>query len=78
MKRYRNDLASQAKLKKLKQDLADAEDQLSETKRDHANDMRSQGYDQMSEDLSKMLEDTEYEISHNADKQLEIITSMLD
>lgn len=71
-------MASQAKKKKLEQDLKDAQDELNNTKRDHANDMREQGYDKMSEDLSKMLEDTEYEISHNADKQLEIITSMLD
>lgn len=40
--------------------------------------MQEQGYTQMSEDLSNLLEDTEYEISHNADKQLEIINSMLD
>ena len=51
---------------------------MDETKRDHAQDMQEQGYDKMSDDLNKMLEDTEYEIAHNADKQLEIITSMLD
>ena len=34
--------------------------------------------DQMSQDLSDLLEDTEYEISHNADKQNEIIQSMLN
>lgn len=73
-----NNLADQARLKKLKQDLADAESELNDTKRDHAQDMQEQGYTQMSEDLSNLLEDTEYEISHNADKQLEIINSMLD
>lgn len=73
-----NNLADQARLKKLKQDLADAQDELADTKRDHAQDMQEQGYTQMSEDLSNLLEDTEYEISHNADKQLEIINSMLD
>lgn len=72
-----NDAASQAKLKKLKQDLADAEDTLSETQRDHRNDMISQGYDKISEDMSSMLENVEYDISHSADKQLEIINSML-
>lgn len=55
-----------------------AEQDLQDTKRDHANDMQSQGYDKLSEDLKTSLEDTEYEISHNADKQLEIINSMLD
>ena len=73
-----NNLADQARLKKLKQDLADAQDELADTKRDHAQDMQEQGYDKLSEDLSSLLEDTEYEISHNADKQLEIINSMLD
>lgn len=73
-----NDAASQAKLKKLKQDLADAEDTLSETQRDHRNDMISQGYDKISDDMADMLENTTYEISHNADKQLEIINSMLN
>ena len=58
--------------------MKDAQDTLDETKRDHAQDMQEQGYDKMSDDLNKMLEDTEYEIAHNADKQLEIITSMLD
>lgn len=72
-----NDAASQAKLKKLKQDLADAEDTLSETQRDHRNDMISQGYDKISDDMADMLENVEYDISHSADKQLEIINSML-
>ena len=73
-----NDAASQAKLKKLKQDLADAEDTLSETQRDHRNDMISQGYDKISDDMADMLENVEYDISHSADKQLEIINSMLN
>lgn len=62
----------------MKQQLKEAEDDLADTKRDHANDMQSQGYDKLSEDLKQSLDDTEYEISHNADKQLEIINSMLD
>lgn len=65
-------------MKKLKEQLKSAEDELSDTKRDHANDMQSEGYDKLSDDLQQMLEDTEYEISHNADKQLEIIDSMLN
>lgn len=40
--------------------------------------MQSQGFDKLSSDLQETLENTEYEISHNADKQLEIINSMLD
>lgn len=73
-----NNLSAQAQLKKLRQELQDAEDELADTKREHAQDMQEQGYDKMSDDLDQMLEDLEYDIAHNADKQLEIITSMLD
>nr|DAR44053.1 MAG TPA: chromosome segregation ATPase [Caudoviricetes sp.] len=73
-----NNLADKAKAKQLAAQIKEKEEELADTKRDHAQDMQEQGYTQMSEDLSNLLEDTEYEISHNADKQLEIITSMLD
>ena len=62
----------------MKQQLSEAEQDLDDTKRDHANDMQSQGFDKLSSDLKETLENNEYEISHNADKQLEIINSMLD
>lgn len=62
----------------MKQQLKEAQEDLDDTKRDHAYDMQSQGFDKLSEDLKTSLDDTEYEISHNADKQLEIINSMLD
>lgn len=73
-----NDAASQAKRKKLLQDLKDAQDTLDDTQRDHRNDMISQGYDKLSDDMSEMLDNVEYDISHSTDKQLEIINSMLD
>lgn len=62
----------------MKQQLKEAQEDLDDTKRDHANDMQSQGFDKLSSDLQETLDNTEYEISHNADKQLEIINSMLD
>ena len=58
--------------------IKEKEEDLADTKRDHEYDMRSQGYDKLSEELSEMLENTEYEISHNADKQIEIINNMLN
>ena len=73
-----NNLDAQSQVKKLKQQLKEAQEDLDDTKRDHAYDMQSQGFDKLSEDLKTSLDDTEYEISHNADKQLEIINSMLD
>lgn len=73
-----SDAATLARVKKLKQDLADAEDDLNTTKQNHKDDLISEGFQKMSNDLNQMLEDTEYEISHNADKQNEIIQSMLN
>lgn len=73
-----SDASTLARVKKLKQDLADAEDDLNTTKQDHKDNLIDQGYSKLSDDLNQMLEDTEYEISHNADKQNEIIQSMLN
>ncbi len=73
-----SDASTLAHVKKLKQDLADAEDDLNTTKQDHKDDLIDQGFQKLSDDLNQMLEDTEYEISHNADKQNEIIQSMLN
>ena len=73
-----SDASTLARVKKLKQDLADAEDDLNTTKQNHKDDLISEGFQKLSDDLNQMLEDTEYEISHNADKQNEIIQSMLN
>ena len=72
-----NNASAQAELKKLKQELADAEDDLAETKREHAVDMQEQGYDAMSDELNEILKNTEYEIIHNSEKQQSVIQSML-
>lgn len=73
-----NNASAQAELKRLKQELAEAEDTLAESKREHSIEMQESGYDQMSEGLDQILEDTTYEIQTNADKQQEIIQSMLN
>lgn len=73
-----NNLSAKSEVKRLKEQLAEAEDQLNETKRQHSLDMQEQGYDGLSSDLEKMLEDTQYEIIHNADKQQEVISNMLN
>lgn len=72
-----NDASSQAQLKRLRQQIADAEEELDETKRQHSIEMQEAGYDSLSEDLGKALEDTELAIRTNAEKQLEVIDSML-
>ena len=62
----------------MQEELRSSEQTLDDTKRDHRNELISEGFQKMSDDLNQMLEDTEYEISHNADKQNEIIQSMLN
>lgn len=73
-----NNAASQARLKQLQSDLAEAESDLQDTKYQHSIDMQQQGYDSMSDQLNQILEDTEYEITHNAEKQQEVVQSMLN
>ncbi len=72
-----NNTSAQAELKRLKQELADAEDDLAETKRDHSIDMQEKGYSAMSDELDEILKNTEYEIIHNSEKQQSVIQSML-
>lgn len=73
-----NNLADKAKAKQLAAQIKEKEEELADTKRDHEYDMRSQGYDAMSDDLKKLIEDTTYDLNHSADKRLEVINSMLD
>ena len=65
-------------MKLLKQQLAEAEDTLNETKRSHSVEMQKDGYSEMMDNLDENLENLEYEVLHNADKQQEIIQSMLN
>ena len=71
-----SDVATQARVKKLRQDLADAEDDLNSTKQDHRDELISDGYSKISDDMAKMLEDVQYDISHSADKIYEIFHDM--
>lgn len=73
-----NNSQAKVRLKQLKQQLADAEDALNETKRSHSVEMQKDGYSEMMSNLDENLENLEYEISHNADKQQEVIQSMLN
>lgn len=69
--------SSLATLKKLKADLAEKEESLADTKREHSVDMQEQGYNTLSDELNQALEDTEYEIAHSSEKQLSVVQSML-
>ena len=70
--------AGLARKKQLEAELANAEKDLSDTKRNHQYDMMQDGYDQMSENLDESLEDLEYSIATSSEKQLEIVQSMLN
>lgn len=63
--------------KKLEAELADAQRDLDDIKRDHAYNLMQDGYDIMSDNLDKNLEDIEYSISHSSEKQLQVVQSML-
>ena len=73
-----NNAAAQARLKQLQSDLQEAQSDLDDTKYQHSIDMQQQGYDSMSDQLNQILGDTEYEITHNAEKQQEVVQSMLN
>lgn len=73
-----NNAAAQSRLRNLEAELEEAQSDLDDTKRQHSIDMQQQGYDSMSDQLNQILEDTEYEITHNAEKQQEVIQSMLN
>lgn len=72
-----NNSYAKSELKRLQEQLKKAEEELSETKREHSVEMQEQGLDKMSEDLDKILEDTEFAIASSAEKQQQIIDSML-
>lgn len=67
-----------AEKKRLEAQLASAKEDLDSTRNDHKNDMISQGFDEMSADMHELLDDTLYEITHNAEKQQEVVANMLN
>ncbi len=73
-----NNAAAQAEKKRLESELAEEMESLDEIKRDHKNEIMDLGDEKLKEDLQTMLEDTEYEIAHSAEKQESVINQMLD
>lgn len=72
-----NNEAAKAEKKRLEAQLADAESQLEDTRRDHEYDVRKNGYEGLSDDLNKELEDTLNDITYNSEKQEQVISNML-
>lgn len=72
-----NNATAIAQRKKLEQELKDAEEELNETKREHALEMQEQGYDKTSEEMHDMLEQVEYDLVHSLEKQSQVLESYL-
>lgn len=73
-----NNATAQAEKRRLEAELAQQQESLDDLKRDHKNEMMDLGSEKFKEDINDWLEDTEYEIAHSAQKQEEVISSMLD
>ena len=73
-----NNASAQPELKRLKAQLRDAEEEMQDTRDDHEYDVRQNGLDGLSEDLDKQLEETLYDVTHNAEKQEQVISGMLN
>lgn len=67
-----------AEKKRLEAQLASAKEDLDSTRNDHKNEMISQGFDEMSEGMHEALDNTLYELTHNAEKQQEVVANMLN
>lgn len=72
-----SDASTKARLAKIKAQIADAEDELSETKYQHEYELKSDGYDKLSDDVNKSLDKTLESLRTNTDMQNQVIDGML-
>lgn len=73
-----NNESAKAELKRLQAQLADAEESLQETRKDHEYEVREKGLDTTSDNLNKALEDTLDAVLYNASEQEKVISNMLN
>ena len=73
-----NNSSAAAELKRIQSQIADAEESLAKTKRDHTTEMQMTGYDKMASDADKFLDQTLENVLYNADAQERVVSSMLD
>ena len=69
--------SAKAQLKNLQAQLAEAEQSLSDLQSDREYEVRQAGYDGLSEDLDRALEDSLNSVKYNADAQERVISEML-
>lgn len=70
--------AAKAKLEQLKADLAEKEEDLEDTKHDHEIDLISKGYDNLTDQADKALDNTLNAVKSNSQMQTAIIDEMLN
>ena len=70
--------SAKAQLKNLQAQLAEAESSLSDLQADREYDVRSQGYDNLSQDLEDAMNESINAVKYNADEQERVISEMLD
>lgn len=73
-----NNESARAELKRLQAQLAEAKDELSQAQKDREYDIRQQGYENLSSDLTDALQDTLDEVKYNSSKQEQVISEMLN
>lgn len=69
--------AAKARLEKLRAELADAEDDMADTKHQHEVDMKNTGYENFSNEANKALDNTLDAVKKNSSFQEAIISGML-
>ena len=70
--------AGKAKLAKINADLAEAEESLSDTKREHAYELKISGYDTLANDVTEQLDLVKSELEINAEMQQNVVNLMLE
>lgn len=71
------DMASQARLATLRAQLAEKEEDLNKTRRDHDYEIQQTGYDKMSQDANKVLDDEIARVESNAIAAQGVVKNML-
>ena len=65
-------------MKRLQAELAEAQDELSQTQKDREYEIRQAGYDGLSQDLEKAMNDSLDAVKYNASEQERVISEMLN
>jgi len=73
-----SNLQARAEVARLREQLYQADEELSDTKKNHRYDLLSEGYSKLAEDANESLEKTLRAIDANSDMQQRIVENMLN